>query len=102
MNRIIITLVLVAIGATTSSGQSPDKQPKGFFSTLKVGQVIAVKEVAGRYEISMIEGVPGPLGHKVIEIGTDYLVVENFAGVIETRIPVFSIKAIIKIKVPRK
>ena len=43
-----------------------------------------------------------PLGQKVIEVGVDYVVVEDAAGVTDTRIPVTSIKAITKLKVPKE
>jgi hypothetical protein len=33
-------------------------------------------------------------GHKVVEVGTDFVVVEDIAGVQQLRIPVFSINSI--------
>lgn len=104
MKRISIVLVIVAVALApfTASGQGQEKPPKGFLSVLKVGQPIAVKEAAGRYEIAVIDDAPAPLGYKVIEVGVDFLVVEDVAGITETRIPVYSIKAIVRLKVPRK
>jgi hypothetical protein len=64
---------------------------------LKEGQGVVLKEAAGRYEITLMEG-----GHKVIEVGPDYVVVEDIAGVTETRIPAYSIKSITRIKGPKR
>ena len=77
-----------------------EKPAKSFLSTLKAGQTVTLREVSGRYEISIFEGTQ--IGHKIIEIGTDYIVVEDAGGVIESTIPVYSIKAIVRIKPPKK
>ena len=100
MPRSIIAVLLCATFALSclspeASGQ--DKGRKGFLSVLKEGQGIVLKEATGRYEITLMEG-----GHKIIEVGPDYIVAEDIAGVIETRIPIFSIKCITRIKVNRK
>ncbi len=89
----LTTLVTLSLPAT---GQGEDKPSKGFLSALKEGQSVSVKEVAGRYDITMMTDMR--LGHTVKEIGNDYLVVEDAAGLTETRIPVFSIKSIVKLK----
>lgn len=100
MPRSFIAVLVCATLALTcllpeASGQ--EKVRKGFLSVLKEGQAVVLKESAGRYELTLMEG-----GHKVIEIGTDYVVVEDLAGVTETRISVYSIKSITRIKVNRK
>jgi len=92
-----MTAALLLTIPATSHGQ--DKPRKGFLAVLKEGQTITLKENAGRYEITLMKNIP--LGHKVVEVGADYVVVEDAAGVTETRIPVTSIKAIIKLKVPK-
>ena len=91
MTRSLFAVLLCATFALQEKGR------KGFLSALKEGQAVVLKEAAGRYEITLMEG-----GHKVIEIGPDYIVVEDIAGVTETRIPVYSIKSIARIKVNRK
>ena len=98
----LIAFGVLVLGTINVLGQAPEKSRPGFLSTLKVGQRITLREVAGRYEISMFENGSEALGHKLIEVGTDYLTVEDFAGVTETRLPVFSIKSIVRVKVPRK
>ena len=101
MIRPLIAVFLSAflvIASSPATGQ--DRPRKGFLSVLKEGQSVSVKEVAGRYEITLIKDVK--LGQKVIEVGSDYIVVEDAAGITETRIPVYSIKSIVKLKVPRE
>ena len=93
-----VTLGTVALG--TISGKPPDKPPQGFLSEFKEGQSVMVKEVAGRFEISMFEDGPELLSHKVTSVGTDYVTVEDIAGVTETRLPIYSITSIVRLKVP--
>jgi len=97
-----IALVIFVLGTVPVSGQAPEKPRPGFLSALKESQSITLKEVAGTYQISIFENGPAVLGHKVIEIGTDYLTVEDLAGVTETRIPIYSIKSIVRLRLPRK
>jgi hypothetical protein len=92
---VICATVALACLSPVASGQ--EKARKGFLSVLKEGQGVVLKEAGGRYEITLMEG-----GHKVIEVGPDYVVVEDIAGVTETRISVYSIKSIARIKVARK
>jgi hypothetical protein len=82
----------------TSNAQ--DKPKKTFLSALKEGAVVSVKEVAGKYEITVMKNAP--VGGKVIEVGTDYVVLEDPAGVMETRIHLTSIKSIIRLKLPKE
>lgn len=103
MNRPLFALLLsalFALGTFTPTSHGQDKPRKGFLSVLKEGQSVSVKEVGGRYEITVLKGVK--LGHKVIEIGADYVVVEDIAGVTETRIHVTSIKAIVRFRLRRE
>ena len=100
MPRSIIAVLLcafLAIACLSPVANGQEKGRKGFLSVLKEGQGIVLKEATGRYEITLMEG-----GHKIIEVGPDYIVAEDIAGVTETRIPVYSIKSIARIKVARK
>lgn len=98
MRLLAVAAALLLTVPATSHGQ--DKPRKGFLAALKEGQTVTLKEYAGKFEITMMKNIP--LGHKVIEVGSDYIVVEDAAGVIETRIPVTSIKAIIRLKIPKE
>ena len=100
MPRSIIAVLLcatLALACLSPAANGQEKGRKGFLSILKEGQAVVLKEAAGRYEITLMEG-----GHKVIEVGPDYVVVEDIAGVTETRISVYSIKSIARIKAARK
>jgi len=98
---VVITLLLV-IGAIRVFAQAPARHPDGLLTVLKAGQAIALKEVGDKYEISFFQKGDLPLGHKIIEVGGDFVVVEDMAGTREMRIPVFSIKAIILLKIGGK
>lgn len=103
MNRHLIALYLsafLAVASFTSTSHGQEKARKGFLSVLKEGQSVSVKEVAGRFEITLIKDVK--LGQHVIEVGADYLVIEDIAGVTETRIHVTSIKSITRLKLPKE
>ncbi len=104
MNRptfAVLQAAFIAIGTITVMGQTPDKPRLGFLSALKAGQSVTVKEVAGRFEIMIDDGLKD-LSHKIIEVGPDLVAVEDIGGLIETRIPVYSIKSIVRLKVPQK
>ena len=90
--------MLVAFIPATSSGQ--DKPRKGFLSVLKEDQVVTLKEVGGKYEITILKNAPA-VGSKVLEVGQDFIVIGDAAGVTETRIHVTSIKAIVRLKIPK-
>ncbi len=63
---------------------------------------MTLKDNARRFEISMFDEGPAMLGHKVVKVGADYVLLEDVAGVTSIRVPIYSIKSIVKIKVPRK
>ena len=98
LRSILILVLLFLVIPATSYGQ--DKLKKTFLSALKEGQVVSVKEVAGKYELTVMKNAP--VGSKVIEVGTDYVVLEDPAGVMETRVHVTSIKSIIRLKLPKE
>jgi hypothetical protein len=97
----LVIVAVLALGLFTASGQAP-AQPQGVLGILRPGQPVSLKEIAGRYEIGTFRNGPTMLAHKVIEVGPDYLVVEDNVGVSETRIPVYSIKAVTTVKVGAK
>lgn len=101
MHKIIAALMaiaFIAVGLFAASGQVP-AQPRGVLSVLHVDQQVSLKDTSGRYEIGVFENNPGPLGHKVIEINNDFLVLRDIAGVTTTRIPIYSVKAVVTMNV---
>lgn len=102
MKRVETILAVVALMAVVTfaiAADHPNQSKSGFLSLFKTGQEIALKEVAGRFEISLMDDLP--LSHNITAIGPDFLVVEDTAGVVESRIPVYSIRSIVKLKTPK-
>lgn len=89
----VVLLTALLVGA--------DKQPnKLFFSSLKVGQKVSLKDNGDSFSITFFEDDEVPHAHKVSDIGDDFLVLENVAG-IETTIPIYSIKVVERVRVKR-
>lgn len=61
---------------------------------------ISLSDKDGGYEIGIFTKGPELLGYKVIEVGADYLVLEDVSGIKELRIPVYSIKSVATTKLP--
>jgi hypothetical protein len=94
----LVATALLTILAACAFGNVADSQPeRGIFATLKPDQQIVLKEVGDKYEINVLE-LGSRLSHVVIEVGSNHVVVRDSFGLIETRIPVYSIKAIVTIK----
>ena len=65
---------------------------------LKVGQAVNLKDHGSAYSIGFVEPEV-PLGYTVIEIGEDYVVVRDIAGVKDVVVPVYSLKSVEKVRV---
>lgn len=85
----VLAIVLLAVGAA-------DAPKETVFSGLKVGQPVGLKDHSRAFEISVIDDVPQ--SHKIIEIGDDFIVLEDVAAVNQTTIPVTSLKAIVRLR----
>jgi hypothetical protein len=57
---------------------------------LQIGQSVTLSEQAAGYQITLLP--PEQAGPKVVEIGTDYVVVDNVDAGVKTRIPVHLLK----------
>lgn len=95
-----VVALLAALLLTPLFAQQ-EAQPKlrGVFGNLKVGQAINVKETGERYLLTVIEGeskLPQP--HKILEVEQEFVVVKDFTGLNETRIPITSVKAVVNFK----
>jgi regulator of RNase E activity RraA len=88
--------LLGALLVTTATRSAEDaKGAKGICSGLKVGQSVSLKDEGPAFTITFFE--PDlPQSHKVIEIGDNFVVVRDIAGITETTVPVYSVKAIVK------
>ncbi len=92
---------LAAVLTFSSSASQPQAAPKKtVFSTLKVGQPVALKEKGHLFEITVMDGDTGT--HTVVEIDNDYLVLQDVAEVTELRVPVYAIRAVVHIKTKPK
>ena len=96
----VIVALLAAFLLTPLFAQQ-EVQPKvsGVFATLKAGQAINVKETGERYLLTVIDGdskLPQP--HTILEVDDDFVVVKDFTGLNETRIPVTSVRSVVHFK----
>ena len=96
-----IAVCFLALGSITS-GQAPNQPRRDFLAVLKPKQSVLMKEVGGRFTISTMDDVPDTLSHKVIEVGSDFVTVEDITGIQQTRIPIFAITSIVRIKTLKK
>ncbi len=94
----IVALVIVVTLASSNLGQEKAKAG-GVLATVKVGQAINLKENGESFLLTMIDGESKLLQpHTVLEVGQDFVVVKDFTGLNETRIPITSIKAVVHFK----
>lgn len=77
-----------------ASGQAPARH-QGIVSVLHAGQAVSLKDTGTGYEIGFLQGASGILGHKVVEVLGDGVVIEDVAGVNQTRIPIYAIKCVV-------
>lgn len=86
----LIAVVVLAIGAT-------DLPKRTVFADMEVGQPVGLKDHGATYEISVLDGNV-PQSHKVVEIGNDFIVLEDITEVTQTTIPVYSVRSIVRFK----
>jgi hypothetical protein len=91
-------VVVLALALGTAAAPREAKKP-GLFAPLEAGQRVALREKDHGYEIALVPGVE--LGHKLVEVGPDYLVLQDAAGVTETRISIWAIKAVTVTRLPK-
>jgi len=97
---IAVVILLVGVLFSPLFAQQQDwAKPTGVFANLKVDQTINVKEVGDRYLLTVIDGDSKlPVPHTILELGSDYIVVQDFTGLNETRIPITSIQVVVNFK----
>ena len=85
--------ILVGLAGMTRTRAIEGRTGVGLFAGLRVGQPVTIKDLGLAYEVGvMVDRFP--TGREIAEVGTDYLVVRDVTGAVETRIPVTSIKAV--------
>jgi hypothetical protein len=85
----------VVIARAVIMAASPTEQKQAtFLEHLKPGQAVSLTDKEGRYEIGVFPPAYQPLDHKVVEVSQDFVVFRDLAGITDTIVPVYSIKAI--------
>ncbi len=88
---IVVTASLHLRGQPAGGGEQPKT---ALLDVLKPGQTVSVKEVAGRYEITVFMDTVRPLGHKVISVSRDHVRVRDITQIVDTLIPVYAVSAV--------
>jgi hypothetical protein len=88
----VVAIVVLAVVLGTAVAQRGGGRRGGVFSPLEAGQKVSLREKAGGFEIGVVPGVE--LSHKVVEVGADHIVLEDVAGVTETRIPIYAVRTV--------
>lgn len=88
---VVVIFLVMALGADET------KKSKGVFSGLKVGQSVSLKDEGRAFTITFFEPELQQ-SHTVIEVGNDYVVVRDIAEISETVVPVYAVKAIVKVR----
>jgi len=95
---IVVVLVVVAIAL----GADEANKPRGAFSKLRISQQVTVRQEPSGFTILYFNDDTVPLTHKVVEIGDDFLVVEDIAATRETTVPIYALRSIEMVKTKAK
>jgi hypothetical protein len=103
MRHIHFAVLLLLVGGVlvVASGQAPAKD-RGVLSVLKAGQAVTLQDSGNCYEIVLLANGPEMLSHKVVEVFSDCVVIEDLPGVNQTRIPIYAIKSVRVTTLPGK
>jgi cell shape-determining protein MreC len=96
--HVLAAALVVAVLLSTANSQPTPTARRTIFSTLKVGQAVTLKDKGGLYEIGTVDDA-ARLTHKIVEIGDDYIAVQDEVGVTDTRIPLTAVRAVISVKI---
>ena len=94
----IAAVALVVFLAMAVAADRPVQSKSRFLHGLSKGQSVLLKDLGTNYEINVMPDDGAKLGQEVVEIGDDYVVIRDITGYRETRVPVHSIKSIVKMK----
>jgi len=104
MRNAILLMALVALTATVAIAAAdyygdpkPAKGGAGLLAVLKPGQTVSLNERGSAYELT-ISTTKILSRYKVAKVGRDYVVLSSEPKLLEIRIPVSSIRAIIHMK----
>jgi len=93
----LIIVVTILMGLEFSARAQPAAPAAGgsVLSVLTRGQHVAIKETAAGFEINSFVGSGNFLGSEVVDVGNDFVVLRDLTGVTETRVPIYSVRAVI-------
>jgi hypothetical protein len=93
---LLTALLIVGVSVTTDGSQEQSR--RDFLSVLQGAQTVSLKETNGQFELIVMKDIQ--LDHRIIAVEPDYIVLEDIAGITETRVPIYSIKSIRRVKKP--
>jgi hypothetical protein len=102
-NAILLAALIAATAAAAIAASEYYDNPKaakgapGLLSVLKPGQTVGLSECGGSYELT-ISNTKILSRYKVAKVGADYIVLNSKPKLLDIRIPVTSIRAIIHLK----
>ena len=90
----IVTVTMIGLAVAVGIAAAPKEEPKrtGVLSVLRKDMKVGLKEVNGGYQINVLPEVPQ--GHTVLEVGEDYVILQDITGITETRIPIYAVRAV--------
>lgn len=101
LSALLIAVALVARSIGTAAPPA-ERKVMTFLERLKPGQPVSLTERDGRFEIGLFPPSFQPLGHTVVDVGPDYVVLRDLVGISDTIVPLYSIKAIKVLRVGGK
>jgi len=94
---IAVPVVLAAVAVVAAYAQEPARPAGGVFAGLRVGQNIAMADAGAAVQLTVF-AVERPGPYRITELGADYVVIQDLAGLNEHRIPITSIKMLTHVK----
>lgn len=92
-----VPLVLAAAVAVLWAQEPGRAAPAGVFAALRPGQSVALREVGSAYHLTtFVQEVQGPF--KVMELGADYIVLQDVVGFQEHRIPIYAVRGVTHVR----
>jgi len=97
----VLAISAIAFFLGTAVSQRPDGNPTGPFGPLKVGDKVVMREKGGRYEFTQLLAQPEAFSHRVVEMGKDFVCVEDMTAFHRIWIPVTSVQSVTRVQFGR-
>ena len=87
--------VLLSCLAVGLAGFAPPPS-QGVFAELRAGQAVRLEQLAGRWRIDVLKmDKPLELSHTVIEVGSNFIVLEDITGLQQVHVPLTAVLAVV-------